>query len=84
MPERKKSLVTSLAIYPRLGLFNSNSFCNIDIDRRVNIFDLLINELGSNNTILQSDAVRVLWISWDSGSKFAIIEGTDEFEILEC
>ena len=52
MPERKKSLVTSLAIYPRLGLFNSNSFCNIDIDRRVNIFDLLINELGSNNTIL--------------------------------
>jgi hypothetical protein len=26
--------------------------------------------------------VRVIWISWDSGSKFALIEGKDEFEIL--
>ena len=26
--------------------------------------------------------VRVIWISWNSGSKFALIQGNDEFEIL--
>jgi len=26
--------------------------------------------------------VRVIWISWDSGTKFDLIEGNDEFEIL--
>jgi hypothetical protein len=26
--------------------------------------------------------VRAIWISWDSGSKFALIEGKDEFEVL--
>jgi Domain of unknown function (DUF4314) len=26
--------------------------------------------------------VRVIWISWDSGSKFALIEEKDEFEVL--
>jgi hypothetical protein len=26
--------------------------------------------------------VRAIWISWDSGSKFAPIEGKDEFEVL--
>ena len=26
--------------------------------------------------------VRAIWISWDSGSKFVLIEGKDEFEVL--
>ena len=27
--------------------------------------------------------LRAIWITWDSGSKFALIEGKDEFEIME-
>jgi hypothetical protein len=34
------------------------------------------------NVEIDGKPVRVLWISWDSGSKFALIEGKDEFEIL--
>jgi hypothetical protein len=26
--------------------------------------------------------VKVTWISWDPGSKFALIEGRDEYEVL--
>ena len=34
------------------------------------------------NIEIDGKPVRVIWISWDSGSKFALIEGKDEFEIL--
>ncbi len=34
------------------------------------------------NIEVDGKPVRVIWISWDSGSKFALIEGKDEFEIL--
>jgi hypothetical protein len=36
------------------------------------------------NIELDGKPVRVIWISWDSGTKFALIERKDEFEILEC
>jgi hypothetical protein len=35
------------------------------------------------NIEIDGKPARVIWISWDSGSKFALIEGTDEFEVLE-
>jgi hypothetical protein len=35
------------------------------------------------NIDIDGKPVRVIWISWDSGSKFALIEGKDEFEIME-
>jgi len=35
------------------------------------------------NIEIDGKPIRVIWISWDSGSKFALIEGKDEFEILE-
>ena len=34
------------------------------------------------NIEIDGKPVRVIWISWDSGSKFALIDGKDEFEIL--
>jgi hypothetical protein len=34
------------------------------------------------NIEIDGKPVRVIWISWDSGSKFALIEGKDEFEIV--
>jgi Domain of unknown function (DUF4314) len=34
------------------------------------------------NIEIDGKPVKVIWISWDSGSKFALIEGKDEFEIL--
>ena len=34
------------------------------------------------NIEVDGKPVRVIWISWDSGSKIALIEGKDEFEIL--
>ncbi|MGB6673697.1 MAG: DUF4314 domain-containing protein [Candidatus Nitrosopolaris sp.] len=36
------------------------------------------------NIDIDGKPVRVIWISWDSGSKFALIEGKDEFEIIKC
>ena len=33
------------------------------------------------NIEIDGKPVKVIWISWDSGSKFALIEGKDEFEI---
>lgn len=36
------------------------------------------------NIDIEGKPVRVIWIIWDSGSKFALIEGKDEFEIIEC
>ena len=35
------------------------------------------------NIDIEGKPVRVIWITWDSGSKFALIEGKDEFEIME-
>ena len=34
------------------------------------------------NIEIDGRPVRVIWISWHSGSKFALTEGKDEFEIL--
>jgi hypothetical protein len=34
------------------------------------------------NIEIDGKPVRVIWISWDSGIKFALIDGKDEFEIL--
>jgi len=34
------------------------------------------------NIEIDGKPVRVIWTSWDSGSKFALIEGKDEIEIL--
>jgi hypothetical protein len=34
------------------------------------------------NIEVDEKPVRVIWISWDSGNKFALIEGKDEFEIF--
>ena len=33
------------------------------------------------NIEIDGKPVRVIWISWDPGNKFALIEGKDEFEI---
>jgi hypothetical protein len=35
------------------------------------------------NIDIEGKPVRVIWITWDSGSRFALIEGKDEFEIME-
>jgi Domain of unknown function (DUF4314) len=34
------------------------------------------------NIEMDGKPLRVIWISWDSGIKFALIEGKDEFEII--
>jgi hypothetical protein len=39
-------------------------------------------EISIFNIEIDGKPVKVVWISWDSGSKFALIEGKDEFEIL--
>jgi hypothetical protein len=41
-------------------------------------------DISSFNIEIDGKPVRVIWIYWDSGSKFALIEGKDEFELLEC
>lgn len=41
------------------------------------VWDISIFNIETNGK-----PVRVIWISWDSGTKFALIEGNDEFEIL--
>jgi hypothetical protein len=35
------------------------------------------------NIDIDGKPLRAIWITWDSGSKFALIEGKDEFEIME-
>lgn len=35
------------------------------------------------NIDIEGKPVRVIWITWDSGSEFALIERKDEFEIKE-
>jgi len=35
------------------------------------------------NIDIEGKPVRAIWITRDSGSKFALIEGKDEFEIME-
>jgi len=32
---------------------------------------------------IQGQPVKVVWISWDSGSRSTLIEGKDEFEIVK-
>jgi len=34
------------------------------------------------NIEVDGNPVRVIWIYWDSGSKFALMEGKDEFEFM--
>ena len=34
------------------------------------------------NIEIDGKPVRVIWIYWDSGSKFALMEGKDEFEFM--
>ena len=35
------------------------------------------------NIDIDGKPLSAIWITWDSGSKFALIEGKDEFEIME-
>jgi hypothetical protein len=43
-----------------------------------------VQDISIFNIEIDGKAVRVIWISWDSGINFALIEGKDEFELLEC
>jgi hypothetical protein len=44
----------------------------------------MVWDISSFNIDIDGKPVRVIWINWDSGSKFALIEGKDEFEIIKC
>jgi len=39
-------------------------------------------DISTFNIAIDGKPVRVIWVSWDSGSKFALIDEKDEFEIL--